>query len=643
MNFFKIRFADVLRYFILGCIEVVLYYSFSRCSIIGIDGATEVGWIHDWNSVNDILPTPLILAILCIGLFLIGFISQSIIHLFFGGNFFGTGIGEIADFIRFYPQSLQNRHDYPNWLYWSDKPSRVVEIYRNVLETEDISDSKTEFLYANQLFQGIAFAVFILFLNIVIPDFLWFIVVSFIIICALHYVYRYNTCPIKYIILSNSWIGVALAILLCTWLLANNLIGGITLAGFFMCSIFCASQLARKQIRRIDILANFSVESSIKFRSVLKSVGAPTVYILTRTNSAKYLNEELESILIQKYPDIKVIVLIDEELQTDKKKVQLEWLFEILDSYRDRLSLHIYGSRYHGPASLAYEIRNIFKDYAKDDDIALLLDSDDKLYSPESVSQIVTKLYRTESNICLLSYEVFGMRHLNYSKRDHNEIVKILCHSGKLVREDLHRISTIGWTKCYRKMMLLGYQEMVDHQLINPLQDLENKCYEDFPDIIAVMQKEAKICAVEDPSIMFRRRGDSITSSNIPENYSNHIPFFLKLTKELTIKNHERLIDGGIDVVNKLISYKFMQYMNIVYKKTNKLDKEYDPRLKYTCKQFYLAFIKELYANEEQESSFRNSVVDLINSGDVDNLKLFPKNDSKTVTWADISDKYKLS
>lgn len=146
MNNFKIKFSDVLRYFILGGIEVLLYYwivekTDSKC-MFG-DNFSEVSTVH--------------VAVAIIGIYLLGFVTQSIIQLFWGGNFLGTGLGEVAEFVRFYP--TLNRNGYPDWLYWSDRPKRVLEIYRNILETDENAETKTEFLYSNQLFQGISFAL----------------------------------------------------------------------------------------------------------------------------------------------------------------------------------------------------------------------------------------------------------------------------------------------------------------------------------------------------------------------------------------------------------------------------------------------------------------------------------------------------
>ena len=125
MNSFKIRFSDILRYFILGGIELLLYHL-----IINRDCICDI-----YNELTKY--SSLQIAAMCIGLYLMGFITQSIIQQFFGGDFLGTGFGEVAEYIRFFPRLWPNTRGYPDWLYWSDRPRRVLEIYRNILETDD--------------------------------------------------------------------------------------------------------------------------------------------------------------------------------------------------------------------------------------------------------------------------------------------------------------------------------------------------------------------------------------------------------------------------------------------------------------------------------------------------------------------------
>lgn len=705
MNSFKIRFVDVLRYFILGGVEILLY----SCLI---DKSVFSALLTNDRS----LPTTIVVALLCIGLYLIGFVTQSIIQLFFNGDFLGSGLGEMAQYIRFYPRTLLNRRGYPNWLYWSDKPRRVLDIYRDVLETGEGSETKTEFLYSNQLFQGVAFAIFVTVTYGFLQSFSclgevyrWLIILA--LLTLLWFLHR-RCGETKYVVIPV-WCGYTIAPLFVLILgIAHNcsVSTGVAVFAAFTISLWLAQALARRQIRRIDILANFSKESSAKFNETLAKVGVPKVYILTRTNTSSFIDEELESISIQTYPNIKVIVLADKSLQENPD--ELSKLRSIIEGFQKgetpegkeclKMNIQLYESSNEGPAALSYEIRQIFLDYANSDDVAITLDSDDKLYSPFVVDQIVTKLYRTESNVCLIRFEIFGEKNLNYAKNYHNELVKDLCYDiplsdvgthrsesentgGKqerlcpirpedlLKEQKLYRISTIGWTKCYKKDVLKKYQ-----YLLKPhVKDFANKTkqkYEDFPDIMALMDKETRICSVARNSVLFRKSANSVTTAVTSDNYTNQIPYFLYLAKALTedCKNDNNkeskysLIEGGNQVVtDKLIPYKFVQYLNVVYKKTKKsppdsiLNKE-----GFTCDKYYKAIVDTIFKITIPENGvvndkdgilkrFHANVIDIIHGEDYIILGAdeFPKADdyegqldiTQASTWEDIRKAYGLT
>ncbi len=708
MGSIRIRFSDVLRYFILGGIEFLLY-------LFVIYDKPIMELVADCES----FPPSLMIALLCIGLYLLGFITQSVIQLLFEGDFFGTGLGEIADFIRFYPKYWLNKRDYPDWLYWSDNPRHVIDIYKNVIETEDCPEANTEFLYSNQLFQGVLFAILMIIIYEAIHlcrsiegKNVWlFISIAIIILWILH---RWGRSQIKVSIIIH-WCA-PIIIFLAVFLTKNSqglgikssLFAAFTMFAAFLLSLLFATVLARKQIQRLDIFANFNAENSKRFYEILVRVGIPKAYILTRTNTAEFIEEELESIAKQTYPNIKVIVLADNTLQECSNKEELSKLIRIVESYQkgegkgqDKgkpMNIQLYESSRSGPAALAYDIRQIFLNYANSDDIAITLDSDDKLYSRSVVAQIVTRLQKTQSNICLIRFEIFGKENLNYSKNYHNELVKELCYdlpiekmgtfriesdypintherSGSILPEELlkarklYRISTIGWTKCYKKDVINKYQCLLKDY--NKDFDQYQK-YEDFPDIMALMDKSSRICAVAKNSIMFRKRANSVTTSITPDNY-NQIIYFLSLAKKLAEKqrdkqskqdNYELIENGETVIIDRLIPYKFVQYLNVIYKKTIK--GPFDTRLhnKYSCDEFYKHFITNVLGVEIDEcgrvcdfttlNSFHKNVLSIINGDDYDilNPEEFPRKQDhdngadvikNNSSWADISRAYMLT
>ena len=694
MNSFKIRFSDVLRYFILGCIELVLFYFF----------VSDRELAEDWQKAIDSFSPTLIIAASCISLYLLGFFTQSIILLCFRGNFLVTGIGEVSEYIRYYPREFFNKMNYPNWVYWSDSPSRVLDIYRNVLETDDSSDGKTEFLYSNQLFQGIAFSSFILLCIKLMnnPDCLVIGLASLILLIVLCLVSLFYSQHIKYLVLSIARWVIPVIMVLATLLLTKNdncvVCCCVVLTGIYVCSVIFASLLARKQIRRIDVLANFSKENYERFNSILARVGVPKVYILTRTNNPEYIEEELESIAIQTYPNIKVIVLADKSIQNNP--FDLPVLIKLIDHYqrgegkgqenRTPMNIQLYESSRSGPAALAYEIRQIFLNYANADDIAMILDSDDKLYSRSVVSQIVSKMYKTQSNVCLIRFEIFGKENLNYSKNKHNELVKELAfdktRNGRVFKlercnpilpaelyeeGEMHLISTIGWTKCYKKGVLEKYQLLLKEY--NKEFDTYQK-YEDFPDILALLDNDTRICSVAKNSVLFRKRANSVTTSVEPDNYSVHIAHFLKLAKLLADKyangEEKKWDESNIKyqsfeaaksiVVDRLVPYKFLQYLNVIFRKTTKapLDENLTNK-NYTCDSFYRDIVTTVFGikilnnnlvdtqeHHKTLEDFHSNVLSIIKGDEYDILGQddFPETlVQKGCNWADVCNAYSLT
>ena len=671
MNGFKIRFADILRYFFLGGVEFLMFYwlvpnsnSVTRTIINLLPFYTE-------QTAPNTLLTTLAIAAICIFLYLLGFVTQLIMQLLLGGDLFCSGVGEVAECIRFMPRMPFNKRNNPDWLYWSDNPRRVVDIYKNVLETEDENETKTEFLYSNQLFQGIAFSAFLISMSVFISNiilckfsecsipfsilFVGSVVVLILVLCILHWFFGKGKYIVIPVVLGYS-VGIILPFLGKD---SDDKIVSLCICVAYMTSLLLAKALARSQIRRIDILANFNEDSSSKFNKILARVGAPKAYVLMRAHRSDYIGEALESIAMQDYPNIKVIVLLDgtldEESETKNKIKELVNQYQQCKEKPGHLNIQLYESSQKGPAALSYEIRKIFIQQSNYDDIAITLDSDDRFYSQKVVSNIVTKLYKTQSNICLIRFEIFGIQKLNYGRNFHNGLVKDLCYRGpiskagnsmlsgksvcsttekcspitpdKLLKnEKLYKISTIGWTKAYKKEMLYKYVEL----LKGANKDFDkNTVYEDFPDIRVLLSKDSKICTVAKNSIMFRKSAGSATTSVTKDNYDKYIPYFLKLAKELTEVGTDTMIKGGKEVVaEKLIPYKFVQYLNIVYHmaiiEPEKLDG-------YSCKDFYDSILdyvlvgKDAAERDSKEKKFQENILAIINDDDCYNI-LGPEN-----------------
>lgn len=599
MDRFKITISDLLKYVFWGCIEIIIVLYYLDCNIYSL--------FYDFKDIS-VIQSALLLA----SAYLLGLFTQSVILFVFGEKLLGTDICENAEFIRHYPRYVIGNSAFPDWLYWSDSPSEVINIYREELEMSESKDSKIEFLYTNQMFKGILFVLlsFSLF-NVFGRPWNCVLLFSFYGILIILSVFFSKG---KRIIWSKGFSLLLPLIIFVFYLCTNKIIIGVIYASIISLFLFSAIGLARKQIRRLTIIVNSTCDQNEHFAEILSRQGIPKAYILIRTHTDRYLKETFDSILCQTYPNIKIIVLIDNKT-IPSIVANIENILN--DDRYKTLNILSYKAESSGPAALAFEIKNIFLNYANDDDIAIMLDSDDKFYSPSVVRQIMTRVYQTESNLCIIRFEVFGEKKLNYAKNYHNELVKRLaleCNIEKddeillhrkprrkyltpldLSKSELYHISTIGWVKCYKKSILKTYQEMLSKYSNDFVQYSK---YGDFPDINALLLKESRICAVSKNSVLFRKHSDSVTTAVNIDNYNKMIPYFLKLTKKIVENNGNMMINGAKEVIVKqLIPYKFAQYYNTIRSIKHTTDS-----LKTYCQhQFYYNYISDFSADEVKE------------------------------------------
>lgn len=597
MGDFKLRVSDIFRYMVLGAAQVGLAF------LVLVENNLDI----NLETIDLFGKEPLVTMVIALSIFyLCGFFTQMILMLFCRENLMGCGLGEVACFINSFPSHLLNRGRYPHWLYYTKRPRQLLNIYKEIMETSPEADMKTQYLYASNLFQGlaislVAFAVFYFCHSFgSVPALVATLAVAVLCVCG------YCATKSKLMLLLNKslMIAVPLAIFLAFWLGQSSPMDGLAISLSVLVCLAIAEGLVRQHIRRVDTLIKYSDmgEKESKFMKTLKRIGIPRAFVLTRVDDSAlpYLTEQLESIQVQTYPNIKVLVLIDCKSQ---KRAEI---IEVIEKYRaSGLPVSHFTSQGSGPAMLAYEIRDIFIDFSSDDDIAISLDADDLFASPETVTRIVGRMARTQANICLITFETFGDTSLNFAKNYPNEQVReIACQATEngraltsaylLKNKKPHLISTIGWTKCYRKKILRQYNRLWDKYKYALI---ENTKYEDFPDIVAVMGADSRICAVGRTTVLFRKHPGSVTTAVNKENYLTHITYFLRMSARLA--EDANLPTEVVEMIrNRFIPYKFIQYLNIVLKKTTGEKPELPG---FSTLEFYDNFVEKVYNGNYNE------------------------------------------
>lgn len=593
MDNFKIKLSDIFKYILLGLVEAAIVIA-----VIGTEKITPTArkllnqegeaYVHRDTTIavarqdttftytlsqadtsqSEIIEASKTIALTVIPiativlLYIVGYLTQSIILLIYGGRFLGTGITEVAQFIRHNPRWISRKDKYPDWIHWSDNPGKVIDTYKEHLEASESSGQNAEYLYSNQLFQGVTFALTVAGLYSSSEGCIWVPLSALVLIYIFN---KINWTPLPYI-----W-----ALIICGGMAAMGIfMGPSDCWGWSLClvlAVIFAVQLAKTQIIRLGIIAKDTDDRL--FDRILRRFGQPKAYILIRAHQKQFLEETLASVANQDYPNIKVLLLIDKDSGEYDKIVNIAETFRTGER---KLNISWSKAKTSQAAALAHEIRGIYLKSANDDDIAIMLDSDDLFYSPYSVSRIMTKMYKTKSDICLLAFETFGENALNYAKNGHNELVKEVARERRSwtpkqldAEKRIHRISTIGWTKCYNKKTVKYYYDALSEYASK---FSEYTQYEDFPDIINILKKDVRICAVEKTSIMFRKHKGSVTTTVTCDKYYKFIPYFLNLCRLLTLNDKgkekdSKFISSALEiVVERLIPYKITQYYHVLLK-----------------------------------------------------------------------------
>lgn len=617
---FKLKLSDIIKYLGLGvsvlltCLFVYGYLPYeTRMNISALFAKFDLEKISGF--LDFALP---ILALVLI--YIIGLVVQTLFRLIYGEGYNGMSINEYCFYVQKFGKHLKT--EFPSWVYWSYQPDKVVLELTDQTELKLKSETRSEWLILNQLFQGLHFIFLVsLIVGFCLVDPIWFRYVFISIVALLWISSRWSYA------LKIPWVSLVLTALQFGFLVSsvffvkddpgalditidiNNLFA--VLSGGLVLTFFCARFFARKHVLSIGNVASTDKEALDK---ILLEKGLPTVFVLIRTNSGEYISETIRHAASQTYPNIKVIVLEDKN-RKEKDRSKPESIYDIVTKANDgiegrrKLNILYYKSEKTGPYDLSMEIRDIYLNYSTDKDISIIMDSDDYFASDNVVQEIVTRMYRTGADICLTGFEVFGKMSLNYSKNYHNVLVKEIANLSHALRyslwdrvfhkgylDELFLVSTIGWVKSYRRPVMAWYKDMLDsygHPYIKELHKEKYQGrefitkYEDFPDFLCLLRKNVRITAIPIPSHLFRKEEGSVTTKVNRDNYDMHIPAFLSMTYKMydMAKDKYEFVDGAKDIIlNKFLVYKYIQYLDVIIKK-NMVEKE-DERLDYSGSDF---------------------------------------------------------
>ncbi len=298
-------------------------------------------------------------------------------------------------------------------------------------------------------------------------------------------------------------------------------------------------------------------------------------------NAEQHIGRAIDSVLMQDYPEVEIVVLDDGS--TDKTK-------EIVQAY-DNPNIHYLYQENKGPAGAFRAIVAETLAKAKDDDYIFSLDSDDFFTKKDALSGTINRMKNYDANICIIGMEFLGDKNFILQPgagAKHKEVVDKLSAKNRAVNIEsapfIINADTTLWSKVYRKDILQKYVDM----LPDFAPDL--KVCEDFPATVTLLMKDAKVIANPEIFYGFYKRSDSITSKPTVANFERDRVQFTKITQQIVRDNPDAFSSFAPIYINKFVKAKYDIISGIVDAKIKSGDLPSD----YSVEQFQNTFKKEI-------------------------------------------------
>lgn len=578
----KIKISEIIRYILLGgviCAIIVFFLFFAKKT-----GTLKFDEPELESLVTGTSETLLLIGFLAIfyviGVFAQGFKSSL---YFFGKMHFGQWFFRdnfIARLFRilfassfFYNYKVycrvlkeKNRDTgVGNWIYISDRPDDIVEVIEKIVERKKSDVIENDAKYLNDFLIALLVPLKLLALAVLV------IVFSFDASASELGSWEFGPwyfCPREVLMLIFT--GICILVALVIWFAKSYAIEYIKNLN---------SSVKAEEIENIDAL-----------NKAYNLKGSPAAYVLIRFHFKKKdnryddfkqecidnLERALTHVQSQTYYNLNVILLEDTgDAGADYPKDVVK---EIVRKHREKdvpgrkIKINHIMANCGGPAKAAYKIKQAFLSVARDNDICVMLDDDDYFCRDTAVEDIVARMNRDNSRICITEFETedsIDISILNKGGQSHNELVQKLNTRSRYFSEEFCYLSSLGWTKSYTKAALTCYFETVKN-----FEDLfcGLNSYEDFPDILALLYKDTKITGVTEPTHAYVKYRGSITGTPNARAFRKYRTGFLQLLVKMTFAaigngdSKSLLIRNADRYMAKFLIFKICQIENILAK-----------------------------------------------------------------------------
>ncbi len=287
-------------------------------------------------------------------------------------------------------------------------------------------------------------------------------------------------------------------------------------------------------------------------------------------NSEQFLDGSLNSVINQNYPNMSVVVFDDKSTDGTMTKLRL-WQKHFAQK---GINFEIYSNNENGGCGQSFErLGRIVADKIGDDDIFVMLDSDDKFTSNTAISNCVSQMRNNGANILIAGFDLSGDPNLvlNWNNgTPHNNLSKKLAEKGCSTVDEMPEIAShadsIGWTKIVKGNIFKRYMSMY------PALSKEMKVCEDFPSMAMLLYKDSKVTGLTENMYDYYKHPQSSTAKVKADDFRVVRLGFLKTLQEMVAKNREMFVDDAEKYVNKFLEVKYHVIGNIVDKKTQSGD-----------------------------------------------------------------------
>ena len=573
----KLRFSDIVRYFFVGgltCFMIIVFNDYIIADPTSTGLYELVKLFSGDNSMNAVLD--IVTASISSGT-VIGIVAVIAVMCFVG--VIVQGVKMFVSYIpRWRPKSKRYaqsswlifliaplyldvyafacvlkqyaKASVPSWIYLSYIPNKQLATLEDYLSQNTSDNIDGDMRFFNDCFSALALVFYVMFLASV-----------------------------------GYYIGPGA----CCW---GNL--WLILSLYVLCSGL-AALFAYKHINNIGTKCLACEKKGQSIGPLYNLYGSPVAFVLIRTHSKEgtdnsgRLYRALESVAMQSYENIRIIVMEDVDDTVDKSKTK-----ETIDRFVARQikldGKKDFGSRVSwsrkkckGPAGAAYYAREMFLNIASENDVAIMLDDDDTLRREDSVLDIMTQMFRFNADICLSSFETLEEVELNICNnggKTHNDIVASLSRKAARIPDEgdvkICFSSSIGWTKSYRYGVVKAYnQAILAEKRADKYRDLLR--YEDFPDFLTLLCKTDKrngkkskkaflVTGVEEPTHLYHKSGTSITGNVSLDDFKVARAQFLAFALTVCQSNKDIFIDDALKYAVTYVMFKEMQICNIMAK-----------------------------------------------------------------------------